>query len=137
MMKKLFIFIVLNLIFLTIGCSRNITVTGKVVFEDGSPLSVGQIRIVGDNGLAIAKLTENGTFSVKSVSGKKGIPPGIYKVAIEGGMLPGKSLSGDEFLGPFTDPTPLIAPKYSDPETSGIVFDTSKTRDLIITVEKP
>jgi hypothetical protein len=30
-----------------------------------------------------------------------------------------------------------IATKYSDPETSGIVFDTSKTRNLIIVVEKP
>jgi hypothetical protein len=136
-MKKLLIFIIINFIFLITSCSRNITVTGKAVFEDGSPLSVGQIRLVGVNGLANAKLSENGTFSVKSVSGKKGIPQGIYKVAIEGAMLPGKSLSDDEFLGPFTNPIPLIATKYSDPETSGIVFDTSKTRNLIIVVEKP
>jgi hypothetical protein len=137
MMRKIFYIIVLNFICLiTVGCG-NITVTGKVIFEDGSPLSVGQIRVVGVNGLANAQLTENGTFSVKSVSGKKGIPRGLYKVAIEGAMLPGKSLSGDEFLGPFTKPTPLIATKYADPETSGIVLDTSKTHNLIIVVEKP
>jgi hypothetical protein len=135
-MYKIFYIIVLNIVCLTITGCGNLTITGKVVFEDGSPLTIGQIRIVGINGLANAKLTENGTFSVKSVSGKKGIPPGIYKVAIEGAMLPGKSLSDDEFLGPFTAPTQLIATKYADPETSGIIFDTSKTRHLIIVVEK-
>jgi lipid-binding SYLF domain-containing protein len=137
MMKKIFYITVLNFICIIIAGCGNVTVTGKVVFEDGSPLSVGQIRMVGANGLAHAGLSKNGTFSVKSVSGKNGIPPGIYKVAIEGAMLPGKSLSNDEFLGPFTAPTPLIAQKYADPETSGIVFDTTKKRKLIIVVEKP
>ncbi|MDR3198938.1 MAG: hypothetical protein LBU34_13820 [Planctomycetaceae bacterium] len=136
-MDKIFYIIVFNIVCLTVTGCGNVAVTGKVVFEDGSPLTVGQIRMVGNNGLAHAKLTEDGTFSIKSVSGKNGIPHGIYKVAIEGAMLPGKLLSDDEFLGPFTSPTPLIAAKYDDPETSGIVFDTSKTRNLIIIVEKP
>ena len=120
------------------GCSGQVGITGKVVFDDGSPLEIGQIRIVSSDNIGRAAIEPGGTFRIASVSGRKGVPHGVYQVAIEGAAIPGEPIgpNADTFNGPFTAPTPLIAAKYSDPETSGLTLDTKKTSFLLIKVER-
>lgn len=136
--KDLLSLVCLFVFFPFVGCGH-VAINGEIVFEDGTPLPVGQVRLVGANGIARAKLNENGTFSITSVSGKKGVPAGVYKVAIEAAALPGEPLSANEdsFSGSFTAPKQLIDLKYADPDTSEIVLDTSDRRTYKIVVSKP
>lgn len=132
-----FVFVFLSVL-TCFGCGH-VGITGKVVFDDGTPLETGQIRMIGPDGLARAKIESDGSFRVVSVSGRKGVPRGVYKVAIEGAAIPGEPVGpdADPLHGPFTPATPLIAAKYNDPETSGIELDTKRQRHLVISVERP
>ena len=69
----------------TTGCQKPELlgkVSGKVTFQ-GQPVSEGLVLLVNaEQGIHLtAKLGEDGSFDVKSVSGA-GLPPGTYQIAI-------------------------------------------------------
>ncbi|MDR2757196.1 MAG: carboxypeptidase-like regulatory domain-containing protein [Planctomycetaceae bacterium] len=136
-MKFYPIFALLFVCVCAIGCGNNQRLSGKVTFsEDGSPLTVGVVCFENTKtgSLGRGTINTNGTYVVGFESDKNGIPKGTYKVFITNAMQE-KGL--DQKTGmPITEP--LIDPKYSNANTSGVTFNADgKTKTLNITVEHP
>jgi len=119
-----------------LGCGSNepfdfVPVTGKVVYEDGSPLTGGQLQFVslapavGANypRPAAAHLKSDGTFdAVTSHKYGDGLVPGKHKVAI----LNGRNADGK----------PLVPQEYTSSATTPLVIDTADA-PLVIIVPRP
>ncbi|MDR3199609.1 MAG: hypothetical protein LBU34_17205 [Planctomycetaceae bacterium] len=126
---------VVILLVLIIGCSGKTQVSGKVTFDDGSPLTTGEVRFESAGFLASGKIQSDGTYRLGSVTKSDGVPKGSYKVSIfamdESGILPGM-LPGDAPV-----PQSLVAQKYRSGETSGLVCEVNDSTTFDVTVEKP
>lgn len=65
------------------GCGNGfIPVGGKVVFEDGEPLTEGAICFSTDTFMANARIQSDGTFQLSSLKKEDGLPAGHYSVTI-------------------------------------------------------
>ena len=117
-MKSLFFIISVGLV-CALGCSNKVQVSGKVVFEDGTPLNTG--TVVFDNGREQAKgaISEDGTYRLSSMANNDGIKPGEYGVYITGAL--GFRTSPDA-VSPTTVPRPdnLIDVRFTSRQTSGL-----------------
>jgi hypothetical protein len=122
------------LVVLITGCSGKTQVSGKVTFDDGSPLTVGEVRFESTGFLASGKIQSDGTYQLGSVGKSDGVPNGSYKVSIfameESGINPGM-LPGDAPV-----PKSLVTEKYRSGETSGLVCEVNGSTTFDITVEK-
>jgi len=120
-----------------LGCGGGQShVGGKVSFPDGEPLPIGRLCFVNEKANFSCKIQKDGTFRIGSRNDGDGIPPGVYKVYIEQAVVPPPDtvkLRDDGVLPPGI---PLIAGKYFDSQSSGIVCDTNDGRTLNITVER-
>ena len=119
-----------------VGCQPQgpfeyVPVQGKVVFEDGSPVTGGELQFVaqsppkGENfpRPALAHLKGDGTFdAVTSHKYGDGLVPGKHKVAILNAVS--------------RDGQPLVAEEYTNSSTTPVVIDTADS-PLVITVAKP
>ena len=133
----------LGSIFLS-GCSRNVHVTGRVTFPDGTPLTVGAIYFTDDFTLGRSDIDKNGEYSLHTFRKNDGIPKGLYKVYITGAvyLVPGSSrdqngerLSSEDFsLG---DIQFAIDRQHTIPDTSGWLFDIQKNTVINLTVYPP
>jgi len=136
-------FLLIASVFLT-GCGNgNIQLTGKVTFsDDGSPLTVGAVCFENDTVRARGILTEDGTYRVGTKSKTDGIPAGTYKVSIMGAI---KSIGRTEIRGPggqtaagMGQVEPLIDPKYTGANTSGLTVTVDRTKATYdIQVDRP
>jgi len=119
-----------------LGCGSGapfeyVPISGKVVYEDGSPVTAGKVHFVSDapakDGMhprtATAYINSDGTFdSVTSYKPGDGLIPGKHKVAIMFATdLNGKS---------------LVPKKYESMVTSPLVIDTADA-PLLIKIPKP
>lgn len=113
------------------GCGPKLhQVTGRVHYADGKPLDIG--RVVIDTGNqptgSWGGLHPDGTFRMGTNSPTDGMPPGTYRVFIDGAQSlpePGRPVR------------PLIHPRYSRPETSGLSFTVPEQMEWDITVDRP
>jgi len=123
----------LMVLLLAVGCSKGVSVQGKVVFEDGTPLTRGEVRFVDGNKMFSGAIKKDGTFVMVGATPNSGIEPGTYEVAIVGAF---EIVSGgaDDMYGTAR---PLIAPKYNDPQTSGLTFTVSGNETAEFTVSPP
>ncbi|MCL2120251.1 MAG: hypothetical protein FWH27_17685 [Planctomycetaceae bacterium] len=121
------------LLFLALGTGcggNNQKLIGTVTFsDDGSPLKTGTVVLESNNRCGRGVIDTNGNFVMGFESEKDGIPKGeTYKVTIVNALEEtGRDKSGMPIL------TPLINPKYGNPNTSGLTFTadgTTKTLDL-------
>jgi hypothetical protein len=117
------------------GCgSDRYPVTGRVTYEDGSPLTEG--NVIGHSGEGATSVTvqgnvrPDGTFEWGTDKPGDGAKPGKYRVAV----VP-RGLGDAEMAAGML---PAVESKYSDPDTSGIEFEVKAGRnELNITVTKP
>jgi len=119
------------LVILTGGCGSGMKqLTGKVTFEDGSPVTLGSVIFVQGSFQSRGDIRPDGTYTVGTNAAKDGIPPGEYRVYITGVM---------EERGMGADGMPnyvsLIDEKYTSPETSGLTY-TAGTSPFNITLER-
>ena len=132
-----------------IGCGGGkAQITGKVAFEDGSPLTKGSLRAKTGDGIQVKGIVkEDGTFTLYDLKPGDGIPSGKqYRIwvvnAVE--MIPSTQQVFDADLGknvpaPPTE-RPLVAREFTDSEKSPITLDVPKGSPKIthdITVKKP
>ncbi|MDR1493270.1 MAG: hypothetical protein LBT05_11180 [Planctomycetaceae bacterium] len=118
------------------GCGENQRLSGKVTFDDGSPLTVGMVCFENtENGkLGRGEINSDGTYVVGFETDKNGIPKGTYKVFITGAILE-KGMNEKTGM-PIEEQQ--IALKYSSTTTSGLTFTADgKTKTFDITVERP
>ena len=126
---------VLFLVVCTCGCSSGrYTVTGRVTYEDGSPVEAGTVigeatvngKLVGVQG----NIASDGTFCWGSDRAGDGALPGSYRVLIMPVAL------GDAELAEGKQPA--FGGKYTKYETSGITFEVKPESNVLnITVARP
>jgi len=136
-MKKKF-FVALSLVLLLfLGCSNQVRVTGKVTFEDGTPLTEGKVLFENDAFFqAVGQIQSDGSYTLGSYKLTDGVPRGTYKVYITGAV---SAEARDVRGGVASIPafTKLIHPKFEAPETSGLVCEVKKSMKYDIKVEPP
>lgn len=125
----------LCLLALTLGCSSKTKVTGKVTFEDGTPLTTGEVRFESSGKLASGKIQPDGTYSLGSVGESDGIEKGTYKVSIYAMDYSDAKSSGDPATA--APPKSLVAKKYQSAKTSELECVVDGTKVFDIKVEKP
>lgn len=146
-MKQMFLGMFCLVVTFAIGCSSQVRVTGKVVFEDGSPLTEGKVIFENDAFFqAVGRIQPDGSYTLGSYKLTDGVPRGTYKVYISGAVsaeekkIAAKSHTGGQSeVVTFGTPvfTKLIHTKYEKPETSGLVCDVKKSMKYDIKVEPP
>lgn len=126
-----------------VGCGSNVKVSGKVSFPDGSPLTVGKVVFETDSFIASGDLQPDGSYTLGSLKKNDGIPPGTYRVSVAGAMKAGEaknvtmSSGGISSTVPMSLYMPVIAPKYTKGETSGITCEVQKSTTFDFKVEPP
>lgn len=143
--------ILLLLCVFSLGCGDKQNLSGKVTFPDGTPLHCGIVFFTTDSYLSRGAIREDGTFTVGSEKSGDGIPPGTYKVYIQGAieeeLLPDNDSTNakpvDEFStsrGSVRNIAPaklLIHPKYTRRETTPLEIVIPGEKQFNITVEPP
>src|SRR6516165_9929344 len=109
-------------------------VHGRVVYEDGSPLTEGIVigeRAEGDRRVkAQGSVKKDGTFSWGTLTPGDGAEPGKYRVVVVPRAVGEKEASQGVL--------PAVERKFSNPQTSGIDFEVKPGRnELDITVTRP
>ncbi len=125
----------LGFILLTFGCNNDkVGLSGKVTFsDDNTPLNVGTVYFATDSYEARGSIAEDGTYQVSSINEKDGIPPGDYKVYIQGA----EKISSQSTAS-YGQPELLIAKKYTSKGTSGLSIKIDKsTKTYDIKVDRP
>ena len=111
---KIYTFLLcLLLCFLTVGCSGNKRLVGKVTFDDGEPAPNGMVIFRTDTFVSKGEIQPDGSYQLGSERENNGIPPGEYQVYVT-------SISKPPPPGAMGMPTPLCDPKYENPDTSGL-----------------
>jgi hypothetical protein len=126
---------VLLILITAAGCGNGrYTVTGKVTYPDGSPLTEG--IVIGQMGEGLESVTvqgsvkPDGTFSWGTDVPGDGARPGLYRVAVVPRTL------GDAELSQGMKPA--VAGKYRNPNTSKISFEVKPGPNVLnITVTRP
>jgi hypothetical protein len=117
------------------GCgSGRYPVTGRVTYEDGTPLTEG--NVVGylsgaETGVTVqGSVKGDGTFTWGTDRPGEGVKPGRYRVAvIPRGLGDAEIASGK---------LPAVDAKFSNPDKSGIEIEVKDGRnELNITVTRP
>lgn len=133
-MKLLQFFLFCTCCFVITGCSGNIPMSGRVTYSDnGEPVPRGTVVFANATQQARGDLDENGRYVLGFVKENDGLPKGTYQVYIAGTTY----YEGTE-EDPYQKQFVLVAPKFTDPATSGltIVVDGS-TKKFDIVVERP
>jgi len=117
------------------GCNAGRqTVTGKVTYDDGAPVTAGTVvaeaTIDGKLVAVQANIESDGTFRMGGASPSDGALPGTYKV-----LITPPSLSDFE---KGQGKRPALDGKYGSFDSSGIVLDVKPGKnELAIKVERP
>jgi hypothetical protein len=116
------------------GCSNRATVTGKVVYDDGSPVDggsvIGEATVEGKLVAVQATIQKDGSFSWGGAREGDGALPGQYKVIVVPVSLSEYQLSQGMTVG--------VARKYTKYETSGLTFEVKPGHnEYTITVSRP
>jgi hypothetical protein len=78
-MRTLITTVLLIFVTITAGCGNNVRVTGKVTFEDGSPVTAGTVIFTTEKA-QFSGFIKNGSYDAGATKNGQGIPPGTYKV---------------------------------------------------------
>ncbi|UUO09104.1 hypothetical protein M4951_12505 [Blastopirellula sp. J2-11] len=112
---------------LVVGCWSNYenTVTATVTYEDGAPVPTGTVSFTKNNFETFGKI-ENGRVNIGNMDG--GVPDGTYKIAVRAFVQKSET--------DFTLES-IVARKFEDPETSGIVIEVQGNKSIEIVVARP
>lgn len=127
--------VALPVLVLTMGCgSGRYPVSGKVCYEDGTPVEagsvIGEATVEGKPAGVQGNITKNGSFSWGADHPGDGALPGVYRVAVMPVALGDSEIAEGKL--------PAVEGKFTRFETSGITFEVKPTvNELNITVTKP
>ena len=113
-MKKYVFLLYLLICFVAVGCGANKSLTGTVTFTDGEPATNGMVILRTDTFMARGEIQPDGSYRISSERERDGVPPGVYQVYVSGISEPLPPGAGAAM------PTPLVDPKFENPDTSGL-----------------
>ena len=128
---------------LIIGCSSKVSVTGKVTFEDGSPLEQGQVMMESAGYRVAGTIQQGGRFSLGELKDGDGVLPGEYDVWIVGTYVYPPPSEGHEREVPasmrYGSEENLVHSKFNMRSKSGLTCTVAKNGPIEynITVSKP
>ena len=107
------LFLILFSLVCTLGCGgERYFVVGSVTFPDGTPVPGGQVTLTSARFTASGDIVPESSRYTINVR----VPAGTYKVSV--------TVSGEPGSGEATPSgLPLVDPKFSNPETSGLVCE--------------
>lgn len=127
----------LSLIIFT-GCSGGkVGVSGKVTFEDGTPLSKGEVTFQTGDYSASGKVNPDGTYTISSTGNNDGLKPGLYKVTVIAVEYDSNLDLTDDPNRKVAGPKVLVDPKFNSVETSGLSCDVKGKTTYDIKVTAP
>lgn len=138
-MKHLYFLISFALLLFCSGCNDQQPLTGKVTFDDGSPVTVGTVVFSSDKVQSFGVIKPDGTYSVSTSQTNDGLPPGTYTVYLSGvdDIQKKKVVGGDGSESEEDVRTSLIDPKFTSSTTSGLTFTVDgKTKTFDIKVDR-
>jgi hypothetical protein len=103
--------------------------------KTGLPLTCGTIFFSNPSFLARAYIKPDGSYDVGSLSDHDGLPPGKYKVFIDGAVKTEPDSNPKNSFG--ENMIFLIARKYTELETTPLEVEVPGENVYNITVEKP
>jgi hypothetical protein len=118
----------------TVGCGGGDNVTGKVTFDDGTPVKGGSITFSGSDIEEFATIGEDGTYEVK-----EGLKDGDYEVLVtwtEEQSADAEAKEDDENPTYGGEAKPLVHLDYSTPGKTPLKY-TSPGGDADFKVKKP
>lgn len=111
------------------GCwqPRQVKVTGRVTFSDGTPLTYGQVCFSDGYYLGRGDLDENGEYELRIFRKNDGIPPGVYQAYITCAIrLEGDDSRTGRFNQGLAKLVMLIDRQYTTERTSDWVCEVDK-----------
>ena len=127
------------LVILLAGCGgQKMQLGGTVTFsDDGAPVPTGFVifTAVGADFQSRSVIAEDGAYALSTTGNVDGIPPGEYLVSLVGVE---RNTQVNRPDGSYTTQSePLILPKYTSPNTSGLTFTVDgSTKRYDIQVER-
>lgn len=99
-----------------VGCGGSgPSVSGTVSFEDGTPLTSGTVLMTGDTVEGFGEIKPDGTYTIGTGDVGDGLPNGTYKISVKS-----YGEAGEDGMG-----VPLVAEKYTTPDTSGLTVEVN------------
>ena len=112
------------------GALPTYPVSGKVEFEEGGPLTTGEVVFTSEKVTSRGMIKSDGSYQLSTYGDGDGAPVGSYKVAILGA-----SLSKATPENPYATEA-LVDPKFTDAAQSGLthtVETKASTYDFKVT----
>jgi hypothetical protein len=129
-----------SVICFAVGCGGGgYTVTGKVTFPDGEPLTAGRVIFTNGTISAFGDLNARGEYRMGVNRAGDGIPAGIYQVYIAGALVEGDP-AFTQTMDDGTEAIPMILaidPKFTTASRSELTKEVSGRTTFDITVTKP
>lgn len=126
------------LLVVSTGCGDKSSVSGKVSFDDGTPLNVGKVMFTDGTNSGFGKINEKGEYKMGMTKEGEGMPNGSYQVYIMDASKEDPSLSRASDDGEtFTPKVLIIDPKFTNPKQSELKCDVSGKTTFDIKVTKP
>lgn len=121
------------------GCGDRVHVTGRVTFENGQPLTIGQIIFTDDFYMGKSDLDKNGEYSIHTFRRNDGIRKGTYRVYIVGAMRFEETEAIKDPLQDyrFDKSVQLIDMQHTNPDVSGWEFELKKDSRIDLIVYPP
>ncbi|MDR1965006.1 MAG: hypothetical protein LBQ50_14640 [Planctomycetaceae bacterium] len=132
-MKTILYFLILFVLILFIGCNKGSSVTGKVTFSDGSPLTRGEVTFSTASFVAAGMIQPDGTYSIRANNMKEGIQLGMYSVTVK--AYEDAQENPDGMMENLKPVKSLIDTKYTSPTTSGLTCEVKGSMTFDISVE--
>ena len=134
----------LLILLLCVGCGKNFPLKGKVLDEDGNPITVGMVNFTSEKGLSRAKIQSDGSYTVGTLKETDGLPPGKYKVYVSGAEIAVASKAPTRY-DTMGQPMPqmagykkLVATKYTTEANTPLTCEVPvKGNRYDVLVEKP
>ncbi|HBT77539.1 MAG TPA: hypothetical protein DEB39_11610 [Planctomycetaceae bacterium] len=127
-MKTFFSIFFLSLLAVVAGCSKKVSVEGRVTFPDGAPLTVGTVVFEMDHYQVVGPLDQDGRYRLGEIRPGDGVLRGRYGVRVHAET------------GGTSDGAPIVkyvAPKYENTETSELSCEIKGKTVFDFTVERP
>ncbi|MGL6195794.1 MAG: hypothetical protein ACRC2T_13340 [Thermoguttaceae bacterium] len=123
---------IITLLF-SVGCSNNVKVSGKVLLDNGDPVTKGLVIFENEKVSGTSDIKSDGSYNIGLTKPGEGIPPGTYAIAIQATGTMSQAVMGGSMDDPIGGYMPQVTGGTSQVDRK---YETSRTSGLTITVEK-